>query len=200
MEYEQLDIPEFEIRLLEVIEAPSNPIEPIRFKGTTRKLGHRPEYKAISYCWGDTSKTLPIEVNERIIHVSENLARSLRAAGSAPGALLWADAICINQDDPVEKANQVRLMHLIYSRAGATIVWLGEEGTNMKYAHALLRNINLEEQKEHEPAAIDKFSAALRKTQHSAKALRGLHELLSVPYWERVWIIQEIAKAQVVEV
>ncbi|KAI0179718.1 HET-domain-containing protein [Hypoxylon sp. FL1284] len=212
MNYQQLDILEFEIRLLEVIEAPSEPTELIKFRGTTRKLIHPVEYKALSYCWGDATKRLPIEVNGQIVYLSESLVFALYAVGSKPGDLLWADAICINQDDPAEKASQVRLMHLIYSKARATIVWLGEEGPNTRYAHAFLDNIDsvgahkylerldLLGERHARPISIGKFNTALRMTRYSVRALRGLHELLTMPYWERVWIIQEIAKAQVVSV
>ncbi|KAI4869910.1 heterokaryon incompatibility protein-domain-containing protein [Hypoxylon rubiginosum] len=212
MNYQQLDTLEFEIRLLEVIEAPPEPTALIRFKGTTRKLNHQPEYKALSYCWGDASKRLPIEVNDQIVYISESLVHSLYSVGSKPGDLLWADSICINQDDKIEKANQVRMMHLIYSKAEATIIWLGAEGPNTKYAHALLDNVDrigahkflqrldLLGERHARPISVGKFNMALRITQHPIRALRGLHELLTMPYWERVWIIQEIARAQAVSV
>ncbi|KAF3801346.1 Cell division control protein 48 [Colletotrichum gloeosporioides] len=40
---------------------------------------------------------------------------------------IWIDALCINQDDLQEKANQIPLMNRIYSQARATIMWLGGE-------------------------------------------------------------------------
>lgn len=40
---------------------------------------------------------------------------------------LWADAICINQRDDVEKSLQVAQMGRVYSAAESVIVWLGEE-------------------------------------------------------------------------
>ena len=36
------------------------------------------------------------------------------------------DAICINQEDKIEKGMQVRYMSEIYSKASHVIVWLGE--------------------------------------------------------------------------
>ena len=38
---------------------------------------------------------------------------------------LWADAICINQNDVLEKNHQVQYMKSIYSSADRVIVWLG---------------------------------------------------------------------------
>ncbi len=40
---------------------------------------------------------------------------------------LWVDAVCINQDDVVEKNHQVHLMKDIYGGATRVLVWLGEE-------------------------------------------------------------------------
>ena len=40
---------------------------------------------------------------------------------------LWTDAICINQLDDAEKANQVALMGEIYARAGCVFVWVGQD-------------------------------------------------------------------------
>lgn len=41
--------------------------------------------------------------------------------------LLWVDALCINQEDAVERANQVKMMGKIYERAQRVTIWLGKE-------------------------------------------------------------------------
>lgn len=41
--------------------------------------------------------------------------------------LLWIDAVCINQSDLVEKAQQVDVMGSIYTAASRTIIWLGPQ-------------------------------------------------------------------------
>jgi hypothetical protein len=38
---------------------------------------------------------------------------------------IWADSICINQTDLLERNHQVRLMGLIYERAHTVFIWLG---------------------------------------------------------------------------
>ncbi|KAI0523661.1 heterokaryon incompatibility protein-domain-containing protein [Xylaria bambusicola] len=40
---------------------------------------------------------------------------------------VWVDAICINQDDLAERANQVKLMRKIYQAASTVKIWLGKE-------------------------------------------------------------------------
>lgn len=51
-------------------------------------------------------------------HLSENVRGELR--------VLWADAICIKQDDDAEKIAQVPLMGDIYTNCSKVIVWLGQ--------------------------------------------------------------------------
>ncbi|KAI8939245.1 hypothetical protein NX059_005071 [Plenodomus lindquistii] len=41
--------------------------------------------------------------------------------------LLWVDALCINQEDASERAEQVKMMGKIYARATNVKIWLGEE-------------------------------------------------------------------------
>ncbi|KAH7255231.1 heterokaryon incompatibility protein-domain-containing protein [Fusarium redolens] len=41
--------------------------------------------------------------------------------------VIWADAICINQEDVKERGQQVALMGQIFSGAWQVIIWLGEE-------------------------------------------------------------------------
>ncbi|TRX93752.1 hypothetical protein FHL15_005428 [Xylaria flabelliformis] len=82
--------------------------------------------EALSYVWGKCRKGRAIWIDGDIFQVNENLYEiliSLRHS-HAPRTI-WVDAICINQLDLNEKAQQVRHMDEIYSRANKTIIWLG---------------------------------------------------------------------------
>jgi hypothetical protein len=46
--------------------------------------------------------------------------------------IVWTDAICINQKDKVEKAQQIRYMRDIYLKAQRVVAWLGEEKDTIK--------------------------------------------------------------------
>ena len=52
---------------------------------------------------------------------------------------LWIDALCLKQEDLVEKGQQVRLMPRIYSTARRVLAWLGEATEN---TDSFLRNAN----------------------------------------------------------
>jgi len=54
----------------------------------------------------------------------EAALRRLRNANSK--RILWVDAICINQDDPTERSQQVTLMRDIYRNASNILAWLGK--------------------------------------------------------------------------
>jgi len=40
--------------------------------------------------------------------------------------VLWADAICIDQQNIEERGTQVQLMGMIYWKADRVLVWLGQ--------------------------------------------------------------------------
>ncbi|KAL1653251.1 cell separation during budding [Didymella pomorum] len=50
---------------------------------------------------------------------------------------VWADALCINQDDLSERAHQVTLMGRIYSQAERVVVWLGSDDENIAHTAAV---------------------------------------------------------------
>ncbi|KAF5878889.1 putative heterokaryon incompatibility protein [Botrytis fragariae] len=91
-------------------------------------LREAPDYHALSYCWGDPD--LPraqILLDETEVDVTISLEQALKTFRHATKPMvLWADAICINQNDPEEKAEQIKLMRDIYSCASIVDVFLGE--------------------------------------------------------------------------
>ena len=88
-------------------------------------LDSLPPYEALSYCWGDSKDRFPITCNGvRGLAVTENLHSALKRL-QLPNQprLIWADAICINQEDIDERGSQVRLMKDIYRRAFSSHYW-----------------------------------------------------------------------------
>jgi hypothetical protein len=52
---------------------------------------------------------------------------------------LWIDQLSINQDDLMERSEQVTIMHEIYSRGTMTLIWLGEDTEDMKFLRSITR-------------------------------------------------------------
>lgn len=86
-----------------------------------------PCYEALSYVWGSPRGTIPISCDGKSLLVTPNLLEALRRIRHFRYTrLLWVDAICINQDDPMERSVQVQAMRDIYAKAANVIIWLGE--------------------------------------------------------------------------
>lgn len=83
----------------------------------------RPRFHALSYIWGDPNETTSIYCNEAYVKVTTNLYDALRDMFTQfPDRLLWVDALCINQNDLVEKAMQMALMGDIYHGAESVMI------------------------------------------------------------------------------
>ncbi|TPX14030.1 uncharacterized protein E0L32_000424 [Thyridium curvatum] len=95
------------IRVLEL--KPGSAADPLQARLVEVDLDAAGPFEALSYVWGDPR-------------------RSLRLRRGAETRLIWADAICINQEDLDECPQQVQLMRDVYSCAERVVVWLGEGG------------------------------------------------------------------------
>jgi Heterokaryon incompatibility protein (HET) len=79
----------------------------------------KPPYIALSYMWGDQTLPETILVNERTFAIGANLHQALRQLQTENPICLWVDAICINQNDDLEKGEQVANMTEIYKAAAS---------------------------------------------------------------------------------
>jgi hypothetical protein len=109
------------------------------------------QYHALSYVCGDQNDKVSIRVNGLSRLVTKNLWEALSTlAAEGFDQSLFVDAISISQDDEVEKAQQVKLMHSIYSSAMMVIAWLGPElptdeaGLSLMKELLTLRNVGEE--------------------------------------------------------
>ncbi|KAF2024588.1 HET-domain-containing protein, partial [Setomelanomma holmii] len=80
----------------------------------------------LSYVWGNSRFPKAISCNNTDFLLTRNLYSALyHLRKPDQDLMLWIDAICINQENDDEKAEQVRRMGEIYRRARETIIWLG---------------------------------------------------------------------------
>lgn len=85
-------------------------------------------YRTLSYVWGTSESQQGIYIDGKAFAVRPNLfdaIRRLRTRRDGRDAI-WMDAICIDQNDPVERSHQVALMSRIYTQCRKVLVWLGE--------------------------------------------------------------------------
>jgi hypothetical protein len=211
--YQSLDSERFQIRYLSL--NPGQFHERITASMKVAFLDKSPQYVALSYVWGHDQAPSPILIGNTSMHIKQNLDTALRHLRDlVTTRALWVDAICINQEDRKEKADQVKQMGLIYFKAQKVMVWLGSADESFEPVETFLRDLD-EQRARLRSSAIElkvpypgrskthhdpEFSLALRDQKRPTSVLRGLLQLFSRPYWERVWIIQEISKASKVEV
>jgi hypothetical protein len=93
----------------------------------TTTMAHT-QFEAISYTWGEGTRDQTVICGGRIVMITLNLARVLRRLRSPDKPLkLWADGICINQENCEERGHQVGLMGKIYREAERVWLYIGPD-------------------------------------------------------------------------
>jgi hypothetical protein len=93
------------------------------------QLTENPAYEALSYYWGDSTRSHTVFVSGNYsLGITTNLSEALQyIRNEEKDVILWADAICIDQENLEERSCQVQLMSKIYQTATRVIIWLGPE-------------------------------------------------------------------------
>ena len=183
-----------EIRLLQ--HSPYDVFGSLSFAVKNFREAECPPYLALSYTWGDDAATETIHLNGKPFIIRPNLHRFLRNAvfhigtgfangkfvqGEAPDVpangliYIWADAICIDQSNVIERNDQVRRMDKIFSQAVSVLCWLGD-GHSDSVPHSEVKS-------SHWPFAQD---ASL-----TYESLALMPSYLKCTYWTRTWVVQE---------
>ena len=159
------------------------------------------DYSASSYVWGDDSGRRQVRVNGFPWPVTHNLYRILEALwlsrvprrAMLMGNGIWADAICINQEDIAERNIQVKRIAIIYKQAYQTLAWLdyGIESSNLDQGLAVLSKIASAVEGAKESANGGERGDLKDLKRLDSSDLKSLFDVLVSPYWDRLWIIQE---------
>jgi len=164
-------------------------------------LEDKPAYEALSYCWGDTARLLPIQCGTGRLNITENLQAALLSLRKENEVrIIWVDALCINQDDLLERSQQVQIMRNIYQAARKTLVWLGSDSEEMKKGFQLvpyLHRVFVQAFEGHPHVVRSNPHILAHPSVAELKRQRRLFEYFEAieqrPYFSRVWIIQELA-------
>lgn len=198
-----------------------------------KETDEKVQYQALSYCWGSAETAETLQVEGKRFFITGNLFEALQhlRCRNAP-AYFWIDALCIDQWDTAERSTQIQNMLLIYSKAAAVPVWLGEATRSSRFLfayhdlnrkHLELSCIPYRNQKVDPsiPPTPDaslsaqgtsgharhgsgvRFGGAYEASicrGHAEMLYKGLLDLLSRPWFKRVWIRQEVWSARKVSV
>lgn len=188
---------------------PDPNIDPNQYK-TKPKKSVGPRYEALSYTWGsraddEVAYVIPAHASTSKesateLQIGRNLALALRHLRYEDRVrTIWADAICINQQDQSEREEQVKRMSYIYKEADQVVVWLGPGSVDSGIAMRTLSFIG-----EQVVTTMDSWILASPEAVeldwcYSAVGLPyesdtwiTVNSFLSRDWFNRVWILQEI--------
>ena len=162
-----------------------------------------PPYEALSYTWGIPDKTEKIACHGGDIDITYDLKSALlRLRDPVQTRTLWIDQICINQQDTLERNQQVRLMGEVYPQASGVLVWIGEEDEDTRVGLAalpdLLKALPVDRGNRviSHSDIINKFGLLV----YNSGSWNALGGLFARPWFRRVWVIQEAALAKLATV
>lgn len=158
--------------------------------------GAIPNYTALSYTWGSSGRHVEVSIDGARAFVTESLFEGLQHLRKAQqqryiiGGLWWIDMLCINQQSIPERNHQVAMMRDIFQSAGLVIAWLGTTN-RLEYGTHANPTLRVPSQPSDRPDAVDHRGRPMARLD-----LRRSRDILSRPYWSRVWIIQELCVAR----
>lgn len=225
--YQSLNTDEFSIRLLKAVPPDrSKPDailqftlhQPVLLSSTVPNSPTSQPFIAMLYRAGDPADTLPILINGQRFNVFRSLGLGLRRLLDSLGRerddlqleetlYIWADQICINQSDAVEKAAQVRNMCTIYEACSWAYSWLGPDpdidrgllGMNrVEYVQKIIADALGDEGKRwgdisHIDGELYIWTVgALEKLEKMEVDWESVSAFLNNEYWTRGWVYQEI--------
>lgn len=182
------------------------------------ETGFEPKFEALSYTWGSSADPDTVLVLDeavegegeadqgteimRQLNVTQNLAIALKHLRYAnKSRRMWIDAICIDQVNTAERNEQVQRMKNIF-KAADRVVWLGPSSGDSGLALSTLEYIGKQVEYTTEDSIITGPDATEHWWHQRLTALpydevtwQSVYDLLTRPWFDRIWIVQEIQLA-----
>ncbi|KAF5013205.1 hypothetical protein FDECE_784 [Fusarium decemcellulare] len=168
----------------------------------THVFENAPPYEALSYTWGALDRNRSMSCNDLDFPITESLDVALRRLRYFDKPrILWIDQICINQANIEERSQQVSMMRNIYSGAQIVDAWLGPDPLDEaklvvdvvhRMAMLSLQGVDLVSSTFPSNEELQR----LRLPTRDSPSWTAFNHLLKLPYFTRVWIIQEIVVAE----
>ncbi|KAF2806092.1 uncharacterized protein BDZ99DRAFT_395393 [Mytilinidion resinicola] len=185
--YQYTPLREMEFRLVRILPARSSKI---KCEIVHASIENPPDFVAISYAWGDADDTRKLILEGAIVPVSMSLHGALEALREKKeDVLVWADALCIDQQNRDERTQQVQLMTSIYTQATHVAIWLGSEADNSNVAVDLLQDVA-------NNAQVSHYVSDLIKLSRDGPGFPAVIALFERDYWRRLWVVQEVFNAK----
>lgn len=163
------------------------------------------QFDSLSYVWGDATRSHMIQCGTDVLRITSSLSRVLKSIRQPDKPVsLWADGICINQDDLAEKGHQVGLMAKIYRAAQRVLIFIGSDDDGQGPAVCSLLN-EVDEKIVEISQTVDMSWDSFPFPDEDDPLLsdlrwKALHSLLGQKWFDRGWVVQEAALASDSEV
>lgn len=159
-------------------------------------------FRTISYAWSSGIRNQTIAVEGKRLDITTSLRDSLRQTRNAyEPVALWADGICINQNDDKEKSRQVALMGQIFEASQRVLICLGLDPKYQQHASdiaGLIADVETLLGKVFEDPNFSwdwnsfPFPIEDEAIVHDSRWDSWGH-LLDQPWFHRGWVVQEAA-------
>ena len=182
-----LDTRSREIRLL-ILEPNEEREERLSARLEIVSLDRKPRYDAISHAWGGPQRSCSLYLDSIRLPITESLHSCLQELRSTQTRqIFWVDAICIDQFDMEERAQQVQMMEHIFNDAMTVFAWLGDVRTDsMPGVFETLR-------------FIEKLYCKKDRFDFNTEQQRKLCLFTKSAWFRRLWTKQEAALAKRLE-
>lgn len=217
LEYRVLDPPGKAIRILTLL--PGEFLDDVYLSIAHEELQDekRTPYESLSYTWGPEDQAREklyiwqrtsgngSDVNVlQFLYVRTNLMTALRHLRlSNTTRVLWIDAICIDQQNLGEKGREVARMGQIYNKAEQVLVWLGQEDESIPMALETIERLSagiVMSPHHRNFHTIPGSEAEVVQYRPEESMLTPQHwislsKLIKRPWFQRLWIRQEVQLA-----
>lgn len=127
--YRPLDAKEAQFRVLLVSPGRDEDLLRVRLQRAQFCPPDHPDYVTISYCWGDANNSAWIQLDGRPIKVLASAVAALKRIRLPRNErTVWIDALCMNQEDWDERAQQIAIMDCIYCNSVGNLIFPEEAG------------------------------------------------------------------------
>ncbi|GKU21760.1 unnamed protein product [Fusarium langsethiae] len=186
-------------------------------KNVTLDPEHPTTYTALSYCWGNAVERVEVPCDGEMLSITISLHEALvEITKSRQNEPLWIDQICINQEDMVEKSEQVSKMNVIYDKAETVVAWLGPAVHNTELGIDFVKRVgdvalptatdmfrwdnygetHEETKLERTEALTTEQSGELGIPFDDAESWTAFADFFDRPWYQRMWTVQEIIQAR----
>ena len=158
------------------------------------------EYHALSYVWGSPVNPISVTCDGQPLLITHNLHQALlQLRDNGLTGPIWVDAICIDQSNIDERTRRVRMMRQIYSEAELVHIWLGEATTYTKLGVDLIPRVSRTLQQKSKTGFHRHSLDDPEFPSSNDPAWKSVADILTRPWFERIWVIQERMVAQACE-